>query len=54
MEVCPYFRWGEDEAREEIHKICRIRNSWEAKAREMKLHRNEIEEVRTAFERGFS
>lgn len=28
-----------------------IRNTWAAKAKEMKLKRNEIEAVRTAFEK---
>jgi len=51
MDVHSYFRWKEEEALKEIMKINEIRNSWERKAKSMKLKRNEIELVRPAFEK---
>ena len=51
LEVHSYFRWKEEEAIKEIERIKEIRQSWEAKARQMKLNRNEIESVRPAFEK---
>jgi len=51
MEAHPYFRWKEAEAREEIANIMEIRNSWEERAKAMKLKRNEIESLRPAFEK---
>jgi len=53
LEVHPYFRWKEGEAIKEIKKIKKISRSWEARARQMKLKRNEIESVRPAFEKAF-
>jgi len=53
LEVHPYFRWKEGEAIKEIKKIKKICRSWEARARQMKLKRNEIESVRPAFEKVF-
>ena len=50
LEVHSYFRWKEEEAEKEIEKIKLICQSWEARARQMKLKRNEIESVRSAFE----
>lgn len=51
MNVHPYFRWKEAEALEEIENIKAIRCSWEKRAKQMQLKRNEIESLRPAFEK---
>ena len=51
MEVCPYFRWKEQEANEEIVRMKKIRKAWSAHAKQMKISRGDIESVRPAFEK---
>ena len=51
MDVHPYFRWKEEEAKKEIEKIKVICESWEVRAKNMKLNRTEIESIRLAFEK---
>lgn len=51
LEVHSYFRLKEEEAKKEIEKIKEICQSWEARAGQMKLKRNEVELVRPAFEK---
>ena len=51
LEVHSYFRFKEEEAKKEIDKIKEICQSWEARAGQMKLKRNEVELVRPAFEK---
>jgi len=51
MEVHSYFRWKEEEAQKEIERIKEICQSWDGRAGQMKLKRNEVESVRSAFEK---
>jgi len=51
LEVHSYFRLKEEEAKKEIEKIKEICQSWETRAGQMKLKRNEVELVRPAFEK---
>jgi len=51
MEVHSYFRWKEEEAKKEIERIKEICQSWDGRAGQMKLKRNEVESVRSAFEK---
>ena len=51
LEVHSYFRLKEEEAKIEIEKIKEICQSWETRAGQMKLKRNEVELVRPAFEK---
>jgi serine/threonine-protein kinase HipA len=53
LKVHSYFRWKEVEAEKEIERAKGICHSWETRARQMKLKRNEIESVRPAFEKAF-
>ena len=51
MDVHTYFRWKEEEAKEEIEKMKTIRSSWADRAKKMKINRTEIESLRPAFEK---
>lgn len=51
MEVHPFFRWKEAEARRAIDEVKEIRKSWESRARQLQLKRTEIESLRPAFEK---
>lgn len=51
MEVHPYFRWKKEEAILEIKKITSVVKTWEERAKAFKINRNEIELLRTAFDK---